>query len=71
MTCTHTLQRSRWVEADDFEEGHWEYWTESTTADLDVHRYQCTQCSRIMYYSGAARQHFEEGKKFDIPGLGG
>jgi hypothetical protein len=38
--------------------------------DIDLHRYKCTQCGLVMYYSGRAREHFEEGKKFDwIKGL--
>jgi len=35
-----------------------------------LHRYKCTQCGEVMYYSGRAREHYEEGKKFDwIKGL--
>jgi hypothetical protein len=50
--------------------GEWEYDTVSTTVDIDLHRYKCTQCGEIMYYSGRAREYYEEGKKFDwIQGL--
>lgn len=73
MSCTHTIERSKWVTVDYFGEeidGEWEYTTESTTVDIDLHRYKCTRCGEIMYYSSRARQHYEEGKTFDwINGL--
>lgn len=71
MTCTHTVERSRWVSMshDPFSAGEWEYWTEYTTVDLDLHRYQCTQCGEIMYYSGRARAYHEQGVLSDITGL--
>ena len=40
-----------------------------TTRDLDTHRYQCTQCNKIMYYSNAARLYYEEGINSQIQGL--
>lgn len=64
MTCSHQRTQSRWVTTDYFgeeTEGQWEYTTESTTVDLDTHRYKCTQCGEIMYYSGAAREYYETG----------
>lgn len=73
MSCTHTKETSRWVTRDYFGEeidGEWEYETVSTTVDIDLHRYKCTQCGEVMYYSGRAREYYEEGKKFDwIEGL--
>lgn len=77
MTCTHTRDTSRWVGDDywyddgsSYHTGHWEYDSVSTCVDIDLHRYKCTQCGEVMYYSGRARQHFEEGVKFDwINGL--
>jgi hypothetical protein len=41
--------------------GEWEYKTEYTTVDIDLHRYKCTQCGEVMYYSGAAREYYETG----------
>lgn len=67
MTCTHTRDTSRWVEDDDWypshggSTGHWEYDSVSTTVDIDLHRYKCTQCGEVMYYSGAAREYYETG----------
>jgi len=64
MTCSHQRTQSRWVTTDYFgeeTEGQWEHNTESTTIDLDTHRYKCTQCKKIMYYSGAAREYYETG----------
>jgi hypothetical protein len=73
MSCKHERTTSRWVTVDYFGEetdGEWEYTTESTTVDIDLHRYKCTQCGEIMYYSGRARQYYEDGVKFDwIKGL--
>lgn len=74
MACSHTQERSQWVEEENWYtgemEGRWEYTTEYTTEDLDLHRYRCTQCKQVMYYSGRAREYYEEGKKFDwIKGL--
>lgn len=66
MHCNHQRRNERWV--DEFENdwghtepGHWEYETVSSTIDLDTHRYQCTQCGKIMYYSGAAKEYYETG----------
>lgn len=65
MTCTHTRDTSRWVETEDWYHGGttggWEYTTESTYIDIDLHRYKCTQCNLVMYYSGAAREYYETG----------
>jgi extradiol dioxygenase family protein len=73
MSCNHTRETSRWVTVDYFGEeidGEWEYTTETTTVDIDLHRYKCTQCGEIMYYSGRARDYYEKGIKSDwITGL--
>jgi len=76
MSCNHQRETSRWVEDDDWypshggSTGYWEYDSVSTCVDIDLHRYKCTQCGEIMYYSGRARQYHEEGVKFDwIKGL--
>lgn len=66
MSCTHTSTRERWVTTDYFGEeidGEWEYTEKSTTVDIDLHRYKCTQCGEIMYYSGRARDYYEQGIK--------
>lgn len=64
MNCSHQRTQSRWVTTDYFgeeTEGKWEHETVSTTVDIDLHRYKCTQCGEIMYYSGAAREYYETG----------
>lgn len=76
MTCTHEEETSRWVDEheDDWgdrQEGQWVYTTRSLCKDLDLHRWTCTRCGHIGYYSGAARAFHEDGKTSDIPGLGG
>jgi hypothetical protein len=68
MSCNHQRETSRWVGTDIWYEdnsscstGEWVYTTEYTTVDLDTHRYRCTQCGEVMYYSGAAREYYETG----------
>ena len=66
MKCNHKREKSTWVNEyhDDWGtlvDGHWEYETESTCVDLDLHRYQCTQCREVLYYSGAAKDYYETG----------
>ena len=65
MSCNHMRERSYYVEEEDWYHGgttgKWEYTTEYTTVDLDLHRYKCTQCGLVMYYSGAAREYYETG----------
>lgn len=68
MSCNHQRETSRWVEDDDWYEnytatGHWEYDSVSTTIDIDLHRYKCTQCNEVFYYSGRARDFYEQGIK--------
>ncbi len=44
-------------------------WVEySTTEDIDAHRYRCTQCGEVLYYSGAARRFYEDGVYSDVLG---
>lgn len=74
MSCRHERETSHWVEEENWYtgevDGRWEWTTVNTTVDIDLHRYKCTQCGEIMYYSGRARQYYEEGTKFDwIKGL--
>ena len=78
MSCNHQRTTQQWVEDEDWSPcdggstGHWEYSTENTYVDIDLHRYKCTMCGEVMYYSGRARQYYEEGVTFDwIKGLKG
>ena len=82
-TCTHTREvAGYWHDRPDFDREEYELggfeldeseWidggVESTTNDIDLHRYQCTQCNKMFYYSGRAAEHFEKGKSFNISGL--
>lgn len=67
--CNHTRQTSpEWVEYEcDWTGETVGYWEEggavSTTVDVDMHRYRCTQCGEVMYYSAAAKRHYEEGEE--------
>ena len=67
MICTHTKDTGEWI--DEYEShwgtvpGEWHYSSQPSTVDLDLHRYQCTQCNEIFYYSGRARDYYEKGVK--------
>lgn len=52
-------------------EAEYEYMTETvnTYEDVDLHRYQCTQCKKMFYYSERARQFFEQGIENETYGL--
>ena len=75
MSCNHQREVSEWIEEfendwGNIEPRHWHYSTQSSTVDLDLHRYQCTQCKEIFYYSGRARDYYETGIKSEwIKGL--
>lgn len=47
---------------DEWHNGHYE----DTFVDLDLHRMKCTQCGKIRYYSGAARDFYESGIKSGV-----
>ena len=36
---------------------------ESAYEDVDLHRYKCTMCGEIGYYSGAAKDYYTKGIK--------
>jgi hypothetical protein len=71
MKCNHAA--SHWVWQDDPwhpDGGEEVLVSEDTVQDLDLHRYQCTQCGEIMYYSGRARDYYERGiLSPGVPGL--
>jgi hypothetical protein len=69
--CTHDTTDERWVPDSEDEQGHWVSVYLSLCVDIDTHRYRCTRCNTVMYYSGAAKAYFEGEVKSDIPGLGG
>jgi len=83
--CTHTIETGgHWVDDPSHDPEEWacggfdngpimwkEGYNESTTIDIGLHRYKCTQCNEIMYYSSAARDHYENGTIYPyIKGLG-
>lgn len=63
MSCKHEQSRSYWVpyDPDDESQGYWDTETISTTEDIDIHRYRCTQCNPVMYYSAASQLYYETG----------
>ena len=50
-------------------EGQWTSEETSLMVDIDLHRFKCSRCGQVGYYSGAARAYFEEGKR--APGIEG
>lgn len=65
LQCTHRGERN-WVdtsyEDDDgnyYSDGHWE--EESLQVDIDLHRFMCTRCKKIGYYSSRAENFFKGG----------
>lgn len=72
MTCPHsvtTLENHGW---EDLWDGQWyDDWrhvAHSTQEDIDLHRFRCTQCGEVGYYSSAARAFHERGE--ERPDLG-
>lgn len=45
------------------------YVSQSFHEDLDLHRYHCTRCKQIFYYSSAAEDYYERGIKTNVIGL--
>ena len=41
----------------------------NTYEDIDLHRYQCTQCKKMFYYSSRAKDFFEKGIECETFGL--
>lgn len=72
-SCSHTrrvwkeAQVENWYTGEIEAQREWE--EESTLEDIDLHRYRCTQCSQVFYYSTAARNFYEKGIESNITGL--
>jgi len=51
------------VPANDWDEPYdrYEEVVESTTEDLDIGCYRCTQCGEVLYYTGLWRAFHEQG----------
>jgi len=71
--CTHTKHvPGYWQDRADHDPEEWECggydlgpheyiegYDEQTVVDIDTHRYKCTQCNKVFYYSERARQMYE------------
>lgn len=72
MNCTHERREQVWVEEEDWYSGEmvgrWEWNVQSACEDIDLHRYRCTMCGKVMYYSGAAQAYYEDGEDDGIIG---
>lgn len=40
----------------------WKWVTRNTFSDIDLHRYRCTQCGYVGYYSERARRYYEDNE---------
>jgi hypothetical protein len=73
--CTHSRMVQRLIER--FEEDGDETYPsielveETAFVDIDLHRYKCTLCGMIGYYSSAAKDYYEKGILSNVHGLGG
>jgi hypothetical protein len=63
MACTHTRTiPGHWEDGEYSDDSEWVHeYEKSTVVDVDLHRYKCTQCGQMMYYSKAARDYYERG----------
>lgn len=64
--CDHWKRGQEWVEEKDEWTGEaisdWKPYAINTCEDIDLHRWRCTQCGLVGYYSSWAREEYE-GKK--------
>lgn len=74
--CTHEetqlkVNKYTTIDYDGYPEEVWEHEevTVNLCVDIDTHRYQCSNCNKIMYYSNASRMYHERGIKSNICGL--
>ena len=68
MSCDHTERRTVLVTKEDCwgeEYQEWETQEKCLQVDIDLHRFKCTRCGEIGYYSGAARRFYEGGASED------
>jgi hypothetical protein len=66
MNCSHSIDTSHYIppHTDDWGydvAGRWEYGTKNTYEDMDTHRYRCTRCKEVFYYSNRAKEYYEQG----------
>lgn len=71
--CNHEQKHIRYEWQKNFISGEMEYvrveGTRSTYEDIDLHRYKCTLCGEVGYYSKAASDFYTKGIKSTIRGL--
>lgn len=73
MNCNHYETVSHFEEWENEFTGvtvsEWKSEEVSLQVDIDLHRFQCTRCLQIGYYSSAARAYYTEGTR--SPGIEG
>lgn len=74
QTCKHETVICNEIELEDEFTGeietHEHIEIVETYDDVDLHRYKCTQCNEIFYYSSSAKDHYENGTRYEgIKGL--
>lgn len=66
MECSHSVINEALLD----EDGNWvEPSEKSAFEDIDLHRYKCTLCGVVKYYSEAARKYYVEGVLSYVKGL--
>ena len=72
MSCAHERTTSNWITIDDgYDEPYskWHSETKSLFEDIDLHRFKCTECGEVRYYSGAAKDYYTKGILSPVRGL--
>lgn len=73
MKCDHEkmVRAPVIVSHDYYGDAEWEMQEQrvNTYEDVDLHRYQCTLCGEMFYYSSRAREFFEQGIEHEQYGL--
>lgn len=71
--CNHTTYKLVWRNHWDEERGYTllQDWEEVYAyEDIDLHRYRCTECGEVGYYSGRAKAYYEGDDRSDDTVLG-
>jgi len=69
MTCPHERYEAQDQGYEDMNGewiSDWRNYAVSTCVDIDLHRYKCTMCGEVFYYSGRAKDFYERGERGGI-----
>jgi transposase len=63
--CDHeeqVMEDDSYLDQDGNEVPDYKWVTRNTWVDIDLHRYRCTRCGVVRYYSERARRFYEDGE---------